>query len=201
MFRLVFCKISYQNPQVWSLLASSAGCYCLWHHGGWSCWCAGAGGPAKKGRLTGFSDQHLPSKLSRLKALLIKAVCSVGGCSVELYCTALSPLPRLQKAQTYHESLVQDVGNNGFIHSVSSLQHAFSQICHRAAIAELQQKNPQRNANNEKKLNMSQHIELNLNNMLKSGASEMRRGSRGETAEDENVFDHKISQQEERRWK
>lgn len=55
--------------------------------------------------------------------------------------------------------------------------------------------------NNEKELNMSQHIELNLNNMLKSGASEMRRVSRGETAEDENVFDHKISQQEERRWK
>ncbi len=53
---------------------------------------------------------------------------------------------------------MQDVGNNGFIHSVSSLQHAFSQICHRATIAELRQKNPQRKENNEKKLDMSQHL-------------------------------------------
>lgn len=59
---------------------------------------------------------------------------------------------------------MQDVGNNGFIHSVSSLQHAFSQICHRAAIAELQQKNQQRKANNERKFDASQHVELNLNN-------------------------------------
>lgn len=83
---------------------------------------------------------------------------------------------------------MQDIGNNGFIHSVPSLQHAFSQICHRSTIAELQQKNPQRKKNNEQKLNMSQHLQLSLYKMLKSGASEICRISHGETAQDENVL-------------
>lgn len=82
---------------------------------------------------------------------------SVGGCSIELYSTALSHLVHIQKA--YHEGLVQDVGNNRFVHSVSSLQHAFSQICHRATIAELQQKKKHKEQRiMSKKLNMSQHL-------------------------------------------
>lgn len=38
---------------------------------------------------------------------------------------------------------MQNISNDGFIHSVPSLQHAFGQICHRAAIAELQHKRRQ----------------------------------------------------------
>lgn len=32
---------------------------------------------------------------------------------------------------------MQDVGDNGFIHPVSPLQHAFGQIRHRATVAKL----------------------------------------------------------------
>lgn len=69
---------------------------------------------------------------------------------------------------------MQDVGNNGFIHSVSSLQHALGQICHRATIAELQWGvgggggGPQRKEDNEQKLTVSQHT-LCLYNVSNSG--------------------------------
>lgn len=88
--------------------------------------------------------------------LFTAAAHSAGGGSIELDITALSPLLLIRKA--YHEGLVQDVCNNGFIHSVSSLQHAFGQIRHRASVAELRQKNPQRKENDERKLDMSQHL-------------------------------------------
>lgn len=45
---------------------------------------------------------------------------------------------------------MQDEGNNGFVHALPPLQHAFGQIGHRAAVAELQketQKKENKNCN------------------------------------------------------
>lgn len=38
---------------------------------------------------------------------------------------------------------MQDEGNNGFVHALPPLQHAFGQICHRAAVAKLQKETQQ----------------------------------------------------------
>lgn len=44
-----------------------------------------------------------------------------------------------QRNVTHHERLMQDVGNDAFVHPLASLQQAFGQVCHRATVAELQQ--------------------------------------------------------------
>lgn len=110
----------------------------------------------EKKRLTAFFWQAPAFEIIPFKPLFTEAVYSAGG----LFDWGLPTVRhclQTEKKQTYHEGLVQDVGNNGFIHSVASLQHAFSQICHRAAVAELQQQKTQRK---EKKLDMSQHFTI-----------------------------------------
>lgn len=82
---------------------------------------------------------------------------------------------------------MQDVGNNGFIHSVPSLQHALGQICHGAAIAELQQgEQTHKGENNERKLTMSQHT-LCLYNMSNSGR-DVQDFHAGKTAQSETFW-------------
>ena len=81
---------------------------------------------------------------------------------------------------------MQDVGNNGFIHSVSSLQHAFSQICHRATVAELRQEKPTKGEENNEHESALTIAGLSYNT-VKSGASEIFTISHGETAEDEKI--------------